>query len=66
MRDFVARCASVVPILDGGVLQFGHDLQAEGDHAVLSGGLSISLLQLEADGLLTMGKKSDTGSASPR
>jgi hypothetical protein len=61
VRDFVARCASEVPILDGGALQFGHDPQIEGDHAVLSGGLSVSLLQLEADGILTMDKRSDTG-----
>jgi hypothetical protein len=61
VRDFVARCASTVPILDGGLLQFGHDAQIEGDNAVLSSGLSVSLLQLEADGLLTMDKRSDTG-----
>jgi hypothetical protein len=59
VRDFVGRCASAVPILDGGKLQTGHDPLYEGDHAVLSGGLSISLLQLEADGFLTMEQRSD-------
>jgi hypothetical protein len=66
VRDFVARCASGVPILDGGELQFGHDPQIEGDHAVLSGGLSISLLQLEADGRLIMEKRSDIGGRTLR
>jgi hypothetical protein len=66
IHDFVARCASAIPILDGGVLQFGHDPQPEGDHAVLSGGLSVSLLQFEADGFLTMDKKSDTGGRTLR
>jgi hypothetical protein len=59
VREFVTRCASVVPILDGGALQTGHDPLSEGDNAVLSGGLSISLLQLEADGFLTMHQRSD-------
>jgi hypothetical protein len=66
VREFVARCASAVPILDGGELQSGHDPQHEGDHGVLSGGLSVSLLQLEADGLLTMDQKSDTGGRTLR
>lgn len=61
VRDFVSRCASAVPILDDGPLQFGHDAQLEGDNAVLSPGLSVSLLQLEADGVLTIDKRSDTG-----
>ena len=54
VRDFVARCAPAVPILDGGALRNRSRPASEGDHAVLSGGLSISLLQLEADGFLTM------------
>jgi hypothetical protein len=66
VRDFVARCASAVPILDGGALQTGHDPQYEGDHAVLSGGLSISLLQLEADGFLTMEARSDASGRTIR
>ncbi len=66
VREFVDRCASAVPILDGGALQTGHDPQYEGDHAVLSGGLSISLLQLEADGFLTMEGRSDASGRSLR
>ncbi|MGC4957776.1 hypothetical protein ACLQ2P_31645 [Actinomadura citrea] len=66
VRDFVGLCASVVPILDGGELQFGHDPQREGDHAILSGGLSVSLLQLEADGFLRMDRRSDTGGRTLR
>jgi hypothetical protein len=66
VRDFVTRCASAVPILDGGALQTGHDPLYEGDHAVLSGGLSISLLQLEADGFLTMDQRSDAAGRTLR
>ncbi|MFI6603533.1 hypothetical protein ACIBHX_45510 [Nonomuraea sp. NPDC050536] len=66
VRDFIARCASAVPILDGGGLQFGHDPQYEGDHAILTGGLTVSLLQLEADGFLTMEKRSDAGGRTLR
>jgi hypothetical protein len=67
VREFVARCAAAVPILDGGALQSGYDPQAEGEHAFLSGGLSVSLLQLEADGLLTLEKpRSDTGGRTLR
>jgi hypothetical protein len=66
VRDFIARCASAVPILDGGELQSGHDPLYEGDHAVLSGGLSISLLQLEADGFLTMDQRSDASGRTLR
>jgi hypothetical protein len=66
IRDFVTRCASVVPILDGGRLHSGHDPRLEGDHAFLSAGLSVTLLQLEADGLLVMDKRSDTGGRTLR
>ena len=66
VREFVARCAAAVPILDGGALQTGHDPLSEGDHAVLSGGLSISLLQLEADGFLTMNQRSDASGRTLR
>ena len=66
VRDFVARCASAVPILDGGALQTGHDPLYEGDHAVLSGGLSVSLLQLEADGFLKMDQRSDASGRTLR
>lgn len=58
---FIERCAIAVPVLDGGMLWRGRDAPAEGDVGVLSGGLSVSLLQLEADGYLTMARpKSDT------
>jgi hypothetical protein len=66
VRDFVARCAAAVPILDGGELQTGHDPLYEGDHAVLSGGLSISLLQLEADGFVTLDQRSDASGRTLR
>src|SRR5262249_5129919 len=61
MGDFVRRCALAVPVLDGGALWPGTEAPANGDANVLSGGLSVSLLQLEADGFMTMAKpKSDT------
>jgi hypothetical protein len=66
VRDFIARCASAVPILDGGALQTGHDPLHEGDHAVLSGGLSISLLQLEADGYVKLDQRSDASGRTLR
>jgi hypothetical protein len=59
--DFVARCVLAVPVLDGGALWRALKAPADGDAGVLSGGLSISLLQLEADGFMTMTRpKSDT------
>jgi hypothetical protein len=59
--DFVGRCALAVPVLDGGALWRGLEAPADGDDGVLSGGLSVSLLQLEADGYMTMARpKSDT------
>jgi len=66
VRDFIGRCASVVPILDGGALQTGHDPLYEGDHAVLSGGLSVSLLQLEADGFVKLDQRSDASGRTLR
>jgi len=66
VRDFIARCASAVPILDGGALQTGHDPLYEGDHAVLSGGLSVSLLQLEADGFVKLDQRSDASGRTLR
>jgi hypothetical protein len=61
MGDFVRRCALAVPVLDGGALWRGSEALANGDVKVLSGGLSVSLLQLEADGFMTMARpKSDT------
>ena len=50
-----------VPVLDGGALWRALKAAADGDAGVLSGGLSVSLLQLEADGFMTMTRpKSDT------
>ncbi len=59
--DFIRRCAVAVPVLDGGALWRGVEATADGDTDVLSGGLSISLLQLEANGYMTMTRpKSDS------
>jgi hypothetical protein len=59
--DFVKRCALAVPVLDGGALWRRVEAAVDGDPRVLSGGLSISLLQLEAEGYMTMARpKSDT------
>jgi hypothetical protein len=59
--DFVGRCALAVPILDGGALWREPEILADDDTRVLSGGLSVSLLQLEADGFMTMKQpESDT------
>jgi hypothetical protein len=59
--DFVGRCAQAVPVLDGGLLWREPEGSGGSDAGVLSGGLSISLLQLEADGFITMTRpKSDT------
>lgn len=66
VRDFAARCASAVPFLNGGDLHFGLDSQHEGDHAILSGGLTVSLLQLEAHGFLTLERRSDAGGRTLR
>jgi hypothetical protein len=60
--DFVGRCAQAVPVLDGGALRPGQEIPAGGEAGVLSGGLSVSLLQLEADGFMTMPRpESDIG-----
>jgi hypothetical protein len=50
-----------VPLFDGGELQTRHQPAREGDTAVLSSGLSLSLMQLEADRWVTLDKRSDTG-----
>jgi hypothetical protein len=65
IEDFVGRCALAVPVLDSGVLWRGPQASADGDARVLSGGMSVSLLQLEADGFMSMKRpKSDTASDS--
>jgi len=59
--DFTRRCAVAVPILDGGALWREPQNAASGNSGVMSGGLSLSLLQLEADGFITIASpKSDT------
>ena len=61
VSDFAGRCAKAVPVLDGGALWREPEAPPSGDARVLSGGLSVSLLQLEADGFITMTPpKSDT------
>jgi hypothetical protein len=58
--DFVGRCAQAVPLLDSALWR-PPEAVADSDVGVLSGGLSVSLLQLEADGFMTMMEpKSDT------
>lgn len=64
--QFLSDCASAVPLLDGGSLHFGHDAEGSGEHSILSPGLSVSLLQLEADGLLAFSKLSDIGARTIR
>lgn len=64
--NFVSRCAAVVPFLDGGPFYFAHQQSQSGERAVLSPGLSVSLRQLEADGLLSFDWKSDTGTRTVR
>jgi hypothetical protein len=62
IRDFLGRCADAVPILDGGTFWLGQGSPAHGEPSVLSGGLSVSLMQLEADGFMSMPRpESDIG-----
>lgn len=61
IEEFVTICATAVPLFDGGELQTRHQPAREGDTAVLSSGLSLSLMQLEADRWVTLDKRSDTG-----
>lgn len=58
--DFVSRCAETVPLLDGGVLQSRHAPERAGATEVLSPALSLSVMQLEADGMVKLDKRSDT------
>jgi hypothetical protein len=66
VNEFIRQCASAVPILDGGELQAEHDPFYEADRAVLTGGLTVSLLQLEADGLVKLDQRSDASSRTLR
>ncbi|MEV6638467.1 hypothetical protein [Amycolatopsis sp. NPDC051371] len=58
---FVEHCADAVPLLDGGALQRRFIPELSGATRVLSPALSISLLQMEADGAVKLTQKSDTG-----
>ena len=63
--QFVAECAQSVPILDGGSLQISYET-TDSSNAQLSPGLSNSILQLEAMGLLALSKLSDIGTRTLR
>jgi len=65
IEQFVAECARAVPILDGGSLHFPYST-TDSSHSLLSPGLSVSLLQLEADGLVVLSKLSDIGTRTLR
>jgi hypothetical protein len=64
--EFVSRCATAVPFLDGGPFHIADEQSGSRDHAVLSPGLSVSLKQFEADRLLSFDRKSDTGTRAIR
>jgi hypothetical protein len=57
---FIEQCADAVPLLDGGALQRRFVPEASGSTRVLSPALSISLLQMEADGVVQLTTQSDT------
>lgn len=61
IADFVSRCAAAVPLLDGGALQSRHDPERAGNSEVLSPALSLSMAQLEAEGMVKLDKRSDAG-----
>ncbi|HEX7303983.1 protein DpdG [Lentzea sp.] len=61
IADFVSRCAEALPLLDGGVLQSRHDRERTGAAEVMSPALSTSMAQLEAEEMVTLDKRSDTG-----
>ena len=65
VERFVAECAQKIPILDGGSLQIPYK-KTDSSRALLSPGLSNSILQLEAEGLLTLSKLSDIGTRTLR
>lgn len=59
LQQFLAECAIAVPVLDGGALaQESRRRIVTGTE--LSPGLSVTLLQLEADGRIELSKLSDT------
>lgn len=65
IEQFVAECAQAVPILDGGPLHFPYTT-TDSSHSLLSPGFSVSLLQLEAEGLVVLSKRSDIGTRTLR
>ena len=70
VADFVAICARAVPLLDGGSMQKRYDDEGDrpisGGHAVLSPVLSLTLLQFEVEGRVTLKRLSDVGLRSIR
>ncbi|MGV0718644.1 hypothetical protein ABQE93_24895 [Mycolicibacterium sp. XJ662] len=65
IEQFVAECGQAVPTLDGGSLHRYHPA-TDSSHSLLSTGLSMSLLHLEADGLVVLSKRSDIGTRTLR
>lgn len=65
IEQFIAACAQAVPILDGGRLHFPY-MATDSSQSLLSPGLSVSLLQLEANGLADLSKRSDIGTRTLR
>jgi hypothetical protein len=59
--EFVSHCARAIPFLDGGALHFGHETHDSAGQSVVSPGLSVSLLQLHAQHVLSFVRLSDTG-----
>jgi hypothetical protein len=66
VEEFVQRCLTILPFLDTGGSLFGHDAEAEADHAILSPGLSLTLTILEAKGRIGLLKRSDVGGRTLR
>lgn len=65
VEQFVNECARAVPILDGGPLELP-SLRTDSSHSLLSPGLSVSINQLEADGLVVLSNLSDVGTRTLR
>lgn len=61
VAEFVATCARALPLLDGGALHSIYEAEESGGHAVLSPAMSLTLLQLEADGVVKLKRLSDVG-----
>lgn len=61
VAEFVAVCARALPLLDGGSMHSHFDVEESGGHAVLSPVMSITMLQLEEEGLVSLKRLSDVG-----